>query len=167
MWTKEVLQQIVRRELGDHQLIVVSNRQPYVHQLVDGEVNYIVPAGGLINAIDPLMQTCGGTWVAHGGGTGDRMVVEEGNKVMVPPDDPKYALRLLWLTEQEEQGYYYGFSNEALWPLCHNAYTEPNFEYRDWQTYENVNRLFAENILNEIGGHPAVVFFQDYHLALL
>jgi trehalose 6-phosphate synthase len=167
MWTKEVLQQIVRRELGDHQLIVVSNRQPYIHQLVDGDVNYVVPAGGLINAIDPLMQACGGTWVAHGGGSGDRMVVEAGNKVMVPPDDPKYALRLLWLTEQEEQGYYYGFSNEALWPLCHNAYTEPNFEYRDWQTYKSVNKLFAENILDEIGGRPAVVFIQDYHLALL
>jgi trehalose 6-phosphate synthase len=167
MWTKEVLQQIVRRELGDHQLIVVSNRQPYIHQLVDGEVNYVVPAGGLINAIDPLMQTCGGTWVAHGGGTGDRLVVEAGNKVRVPPDDPKYALRLLWLTEQEEQGYYYGFSNEALWPLCHNAYTEPNFEFRDWQTYKKVNQLFAENILDEIGRQPAVVFIQDYHLAMV
>lgn len=167
MWTKEGLQQIVRRELGDYRLIVVSNRQPYVHQLVDGKVHYEVPTGGLINAIDPLMQACGGTWVAHGGGTGDRLVVEAGNKVMVPPDDPKYALRLLWLTEQEEQGYYYGFSNDALWPLCHNAYTEPTFELRDWQTYQRVNESFAGNILDEIGSKPAVVFIQDYHLALL
>jgi len=167
MWTKEVLQQIVRRELGDYRLVVVSNRQPYVHQLVDGKVHYDVPAGGLTNAIDPLMQACGGTWVAHGSGTGDRLVVEAGNKVMVPPDDPKYALRLLWLTEQEEQGYYYGFSNEALWPLCHNAYAEPNFELRDWLTYKSVNELFAGSILDEIGGKPAVVFIQDYHLALL
>jgi trehalose 6-phosphate synthase len=167
MWTKQDLQQIVRRELGEYQLIVVSNRQPYVHQLVDGKVHHEVPAGGLINAIDPLMQATGGTWVAHGSGTGDRMVVEAGNKVMVPPDDPKYALRLLWLTEQEEQGYYYGFSNKALWPLCHNAYTEPSFELRDWQTYQKVNELFAGNILDEIGAKPAVVFIQDYHLALL
>ena len=105
--------------------------------------------------------------MAHGGGTGDRLVVEAGNKVMVPPNDPKYALRLLWLTEQEEQGYYYGFSNDALWPLCHNAYTQPTFEYRDWQTYKRVNQLFAGQILDEIGSKPAVVFIQDYHLALL
>jgi alpha,alpha-trehalose-phosphate synthase [UDP-forming] len=167
MWTKEDLQQLVRREIGDYRLIVVSNRQPYIHKLVDGKVKYVVPAGGLINAIDPLMQACGGTWVAHGGGTGDRLVVEAGNKVMVPPDDPSYTLRLVWLTEEEEQGYYYGFSNGALWPLCHNAYTEPVFNYQDWETYKAVNRLFADHVLNEIAGKPAVVFTQDYHLALL
>ena len=167
MWTKDDLQQIVRRELGDYRLIVVSNRQPYVHKLVGGKVHYEIPTGGLVTAIDPLMQSCGGTWVAHGGGTGDHLVVEAGNKVMVPPNDPKYALRLLWLTEQEEQGYYHGFSNDALWPLCHNAYTEPTFENRDWQTYKRVNQLFAGQILEEIGSKPAVVFIQDYHLALL
>ena len=166
-WTKEALQQLVRREIGDCRLVVVSNRQPYVYKLVQGQVRYEVPAGGLINAIDPLMQSCGGTWIAHGGGTGDRFVVESGNKVMVPPDDPSYGLRLLWLTEQEEQGYYYGFSNNALWPLCHNAYTEPQFDARDWQTYQRVNELFANQVLDEIDGGPAVVFTQDYHLALL
>jgi alpha,alpha-trehalose-phosphate synthase [UDP-forming] len=167
MWTKEDLQQLVRREIGDYRLIVVSNRQPYIHKLVDGKVKYVVPAGGLINAIDPLMQACGGTWVAHGGGTGDRLVVEEGNKVMVPPDDPSYTLRLVWLTEEQEQGYYYGFSNESLWPLCHNAYTEPIFNYQDWEIYKSVNQIFADQVLDEIAGQPAVVFTQDYHLALL
>ncbi len=167
MWTKEDLQQLVRREIGDYRLVVVSNRQPYVYKLDNGRVRYEVPAGGLINAIDPLMQTCGGTWVAHGSGTGDRLVVEAGNKVMVPPEDPSYTLRLVWLTEREERGYYYGFSNDALWPLCHNAYTEPNFDTRDWETYRDVNRLFADQVLDEIGSAPAVVFTQDYHLALL
>jgi trehalose 6-phosphate synthase len=167
MWTKEDLQQLVRREIGEYRLVVVSNRQPYVHKLVDGQVRHVVPAGGLINAIDPLMQACGGTWIAHGSGTGDRLVVEAGNRVMVPPDDPSYALRLIWLTEEEEQGYYYGFSNEGLWPLCHNAYTEPVFENRDWETYKSVNQLFAQHVLSEVGKGPAVVFIQDYHLALL
>jgi alpha,alpha-trehalose-phosphate synthase [UDP-forming] len=167
MWNKEDLQQLVRREIGDYQFIVVSNRQPYVHKLVEGKVRYVVPAGGLINAIDPLMQACGGTWVAHGSGTGDRLVVEAGNRVMVPPDNPSYTLRLVWLTEAEEQGYYYGFSNEGLWPLCHNAYTEPIFDTADWETYKSVNRLFAQHVLSEIAGGPAVVFIQDYHLALL
>ncbi len=167
MWTKEDLQQLVQREIGDYRLVVVSNRQPYVYKLDNGRVRHEVPAGGLINAIDPLMQTCGGTWVAHGSGTGDRLVVEAGNKVMVPPEDPSYTLRLVWLTEREEQGYYYGFSNDALWPLCHNAYIEPNFDAADWQTYQAVNQLFADQVLDEIGDAPAVVFTQDYHLALL
>jgi trehalose 6-phosphate synthase len=167
MWTKEDLKQLVRREIGDYRLIVVSNRQPYVHKLVDGQVRYVVPPGGLINAIDPLMQACGGTWIAHGSGAGDRLVVEAGNRVMVPPDDPSYILRLIWLTEEEEQGYYYGFSNEGLWPLCHNAYTEPVFENHAWETYKSVNQLFAQHVLSEIGSSPAVVFIQDYHLALL
>ena len=167
MWTKNDLQRLVQREIGEYKLIVVSNRQPYIHELVSGEPHYVMPAGGLTSALDPLMQACGGTWIAHGGGKGDRHVVDQEGKVMVPLDDPKYALRLLWLSEQEEQGYYYGFSNEALWPLCHNAYTEPIFDKRDWETYKAVNQKFADYVLDEIGNKPAVVLTQDYHLALL
>ncbi len=99
MYTKEDLQRLVRNQIGNRKLVIVSNRQPYQHQLVDGQVRQVIPAGGLTAALDPMMQACGGTWIAHGGGTGDRLVVEEGNRVMVPPDDPSYTLRLLWLTE--------------------------------------------------------------------
>ena len=167
MWTKEDLQRLVQRQIGDYRLIVVSNRQPYIHTLVAGQPQSVMPAGGLTSALDPLMQACGGTWIAYGSGSGDRYVVDWDNRVMVPPEDPAYALRLVWLTAQEEQGYYYGFSNEALWPLCHNAYTEPVFDRRDWQTYQAVNRKFADLVLDEIGGRPAIVLTQDYHLALL
>ena len=167
MWTKERLQRLVQRELGDYHFVVVSNRQPYVHDLVDGEFQYTVPTGGLTSAIDPIMQACGGTWIAHGGGSGDPYVVDSNNKIMVPPDDPAYALRLVWLTEEQENGYYHGFSNKALWPLCHNAYTEPVFDARDWESYKAVNQEFARHVLDEIDGRPAVVFTQDYHLALL
>ncbi len=167
IWGKEELRRLAQRELGDYHLIVVSNRQPYIHELVGGELRYVIPAGGLTTALDPLMQECGGTWIAHGGGKGDWYAVDEQNKIMVPPDDPAYALRLVWLTEDEEQGYYYGFSNEALWPLCHNAYTEPVFDAGDWDMYRRVNQEFADHVLNEVDGRPAAVFTQDYHLALL
>jgi trehalose 6-phosphate synthase len=167
MWGKEDLKRLVRREMGDYRLVMVSNRQPYIHELVEGQLKYAVPAGGLTTALDPLMQECGGTWIAYGGGKGDWYAVDENNKVMVPPNDPAYALRLVWLTDRQEQGYYYGFSNQALWPLCHNAYTEPVFDADDWETYRGVNQEFATQVLNEIEGHPAVVFTQDYHLALL
>lgn len=167
IWDKEGLKRLAQREMGDYHLIVVSNRQPYIHELVEGKLRYIVPAGGLTTALDPLMQECGGTWIAHGGGKGDWYAVDEKNKIMVPPDDPAYALRLVWLTEEEEQGYYYGFSNEALWPLCHNAYTEPVFDSNAWKAYTAVNQEFANHVLDEIDGRPAAVFTQDYHLALL
>ena len=167
IWDKEGLKRLAQREMGDYHLIVVSNRQPYIHELVEGKLRYIVPAGGLTTALDPLMQECGGTWIAHGGGKGDWYAVDEKNKIMVPPDNPAYALRLVWLTEEEEQGYYYGFSNEALWPLCHNAYTEPVFDSGAWEAYKAVNQEFANHVLDEIDGRPAAVFTQDYHLALL
>ena len=166
-WNSESLRRLVQREIGDYRLVVVSNRQPYIHELIEGKLRYVMPAGGLTTAIDPLMQECGGTWVAYGGGKGDWYAVDEQNKIAVPPDDPAYTLRLVWLTEAQEQGYYYGFSNEALWPLCHNAYTEPVFDADDWQTYQAVNEEFAKQVLDEIAGYPAAVFTQDYHLALL
>ena len=166
-WTREKLQRLVQREIGDYQLIVVSNRQPYVHEIVEGELSYTSTSGGLVTAIDPLMQECGGTWVAFGGGKGDYFAVDKNNRIQVPPDDPSYTLRLVWLTEEEEQGYYAGFSNEGLWPLCHNAFIEPTFKTSDWETYKAVNNVFAKQVLDEIDGRPAVVFTQDYHLALL
>ena len=166
-WTKEDLRRLVQREIGDFRLVVVSNRQPYVHELVDGQLSYVSPAGGLTTAIDPLMQECGGTWIANGGGRGDWFAVDEQNKVMVPPDDPSYTLRLIWLTEKEIRGYYDGFSNNALWPLCHNAYIEPVFDQGDWETYKTVNYRLALQVLDELDGRPGAVFTQDYHLALL
>ena len=167
VWNKEELRRLVQREIGDCRLVVVSNRQPYIHELVEGKLRYAVPAGGMTTALDPLMQESGGTWIAYGGGKGDWFAVDEKNKIQVPPDDPAYTLKLVWLTEEEEQGYYYGFSNEALWPLCHNAYTEPVFELDHWEHYKAVNQVFAQQVLEEIDGRPAAVFTQDYHLALL
>ena len=167
MWTKRDLQGLVRREVGDYGLVVVSNRQPYIFDMVDGELEYVLPPGGLTSAIDPLMQACGGTWIAEGSGRGDRYAVDSNGAVAVPPEDPAYSMRLVWLTDREEQGYYFGMSNEGLWPLCHNAYTEPVFDARDWNTYKAVNQKFAQRVLEEIQGKPSVVLIQDYHLALL
>ncbi len=167
VWGKEDLKRLAQREMGDYNLIVVSNRQPYVHEFIEGKLSYAAPASGLITALDPLMQECGGTWVAYGGGKGDWYAVDDKNRIMVPPDDPAYTLRLVWLTEEQEQGYYYGFSNEALWPLCHNAYTEPVFDAGAWNMYKTVNQAFAGHVLDEINGKPTAVFTQDYHLALL
>lgn len=167
MWTRESLLGLVQEKLRDYLFIVVSNREPYVHTFSGRKVTVQIPASGLTVALDPVMQACGGTWVAHGSGDADKEVVDKNNKVGVPPDEPRYSLRRVWLTKEEEAGYYYGFANEALWPLCHIAYTRPIFSEADWNTYKKVNGIFAQSVLEEVGDRKAFVFVQDYHLALL
>jgi len=166
-WTKQRLEDMVRDRLGGPKIVVVANREPYIHMYEGDEIRCMRPASGLTTALDPLMRACGGVWVAHGGGNADRAVTDERDRVPVPPEQPSYTLRRVWLSRREEQGYYYGFSNEALWPLCHIAYTRPRFDTGDWELYKAVNRKFADAVLDEVGDDPALVFVQDYHFALL
>lgn len=166
-WTRERLENVVRQRLGGLKVVVVANREPYLHMYDGDEIRCVRPASGLTTALDPVMRVCGGTWIAHGSGNADRAVVDERDRVAVPPESPAYTLRRIWLSKEEEQGYYYGFANEALWPLCHVAYTRPRFDRWDWEQYQAVNRKFADAVLEEVGSEPALVFIQDYHFALL
>lgn len=140
MWTKAGLRQLVEKKLRDYLFIVVSNREPYIHTFSGLEIQCQVPASGLTVALDPVMQSCGGTWIAHGSGNADADVVDAKNKVMVPPQAPQYSLRRVWLSKEDEDGYYNRFSNEALWPLCHIAYNAPFFDESSWNTYKKVNQ---------------------------
>lgn len=167
MWTRESLDELVREKLSGYLFVVVSNREPYIHTSSGHRIVTEVPASGLTVALDPVMQACGGTWIAHGSGDADNEVVDKESKVSVPPDEPRYSLKRVWLSKEEENGYYYGFSNEALWPLCHIAYTRPDFVESDWMVYRKVNEMFVESVLEEVGERKAFVFIQDYHLALL
>ena len=167
----------------DTRLVVVANREPYIHvrktRPARGVINWmrgrketmgvecLRPASGLVTALDPVMRACGGTWIAHGSGNADRETADARGHVKVPPDKPSYTLRRIWLTAEEEQGYYYGLANNALWPLCHIAYARPEFAESDWQQYVRVNRRFADAVIEEVADKPAIVFVQDYHFALL
>jgi alpha,alpha-trehalose-phosphate synthase [UDP-forming] len=167
MWTKEALHELIRTRLRDHQLIVVANREPYIHRRVGKRIECMFPASGMATALDPILKACGGIWVGHGSGDADRETVDARDHVAVPPDNPQYTLRRVWLTKEQEEGYYYGLSNESLWPLCHIVYTRPVFDQRDWETYREVNEIFARAVLEEAGDKPTFVFVQDYHFALL
>lgn len=166
-WSRERLEHVARTRLSGAKLIVVANREPYIHRYRDGKIEWIRPAGGLTTALDPVMQACGGTWVAHGSGDADRVTADEFGRVGVPPGVSNYTLRRVWLTKEQENGYYNGFANSALWPLCHQVYRQPQFDPADWEEYKRVNALFAEAVLEEARGGPALVFIQDYHFALL
>jgi len=148
-------------------LIVVSNREPYVHKITSQGIRAIRPASGMASALEPIVRAVGGTWIAHGSGTGDRHVVDANDRIGLPPDQPSYTLRRVWLTRQEEDGYYYGLSNAALWPLCHIVYQRPEFRKSDWDQYCAVNEKFCRAVLEEALGNPAIVFIQDYQLGLL
>lgn len=167
-WTAERLKEYVKDTIKGQVLVAVSNREPYIHEKKGDKISYYFPASGMATAIEAIMQACGGKWVAHGSGSGDKAVVDKDDRVAVPPDDPKYTLRRVWLTQKEEKGYYYGFSNEGLWPLCHNVHNRPIFRKDDWLEYQNVNRKFAEVVLSEIKDlKDPIIFIQDFHFALL
>lgn len=153
------------RDLHPRRLVVVSNREPYVHEHADGGIVVRRPPGGLVTGLEPLLRACGGTWIAHGSGTADFESAGSDGAVAVPPDDPRYLLRRLFLGREEMERYYCGFSNEALWPLCHLAYTQPRFRDEDWLAYQAVNARFARAAAAEAGS--GIVFVQDYHLALV
>ena len=169
MWTEERLTQFARARLGERPLVVVSNREPVSHVLArTRKVVPLTPASGVVTAMEPVMRACGGVWVAHASGDADREVVDERGMVRLPPDAPRYALKRLWLSEEEEAGYYYGFANEGLWPLCHIVHARPIFRPEDWRQYQAVNAKFADAVLEVIAetDDPAVLI-QDYHFALL
>lgn len=167
MWTKENLHDLVKEKMSDYLFVVVSNREPYVHIFEKGKVVCRRGVGGVVTSLDPVMQACDGLWVAFGNGDADRKVTDKKGRVKVPPDDPSYTLKRVWLTKEEENGYYYGYSNEALWALCHMAFNRPIFRDEDWESYIKVNKKFADAILEEIGDKKAFVWIQDYHFMLL
>jgi trehalose-6-phosphate synthase len=167
-WTAERLAVHVRSKLKGNRLFVISNREPYIHQHKGDALEVVVPASGLVTALEPVLCACEGTWIAHGSGNADHETVDQHHRLRVPPEEPKYTLRRVWLTKEEEEGYYYGFANEGLWPLCHIAHTRPIFRPSDWNDYEQVNRKFSEALLQEIDcTEQPVILVQDYHFALL
>ena len=166
-WTPENLRGILREDLKGDEILIVSNREPYIHVHKDGRVEVQRPASGLVTAMEPVMRACSGTWIAHGSGSADRDAVDAQDHIMVPPGKPAYRIRRVWLTKEEEAGYYYGFANEGLWPLCHIAHTRPIFRASDWEHYRTVNQRFAQAVVQESRTENPIVLVQDYHFALL
>jgi len=166
-WTAETLRTILHGELRGEDVIVVSNREPYIHQRHGERIELQRPASGLVTALEPIMHACSGTWIAHGSGSADREMVDKNDHVAVPPEKPAYQIRRVWLTVEEEAGYYYGFANEGLWPLCHIAHVRPIFRSSDWAQYIAVNRKFAQAVVSEAKTKNPIVLVQDYHFALL
>ncbi|HWY47381.1 MAG TPA: trehalose-6-phosphate synthase [Bryobacteraceae bacterium] len=168
LWTAERLRVFQQATLEDSRLFVVSNREPYEHVHRNGGVEVRVPASGLVTAMEPILRACAGTWIAQGAGDADHEAVDANDRLRVPPDEPQYMLRRVWLTREEEERYYYGFANEGLWPLCHIAHTRPIFRAEDWEAYREVNAKFAGAVLEEMeGAENPIVLVQDYHFALL
>jgi len=169
IWTEARLRDLVRAKLGENALFVVSNREPYLHVIDEatGITKCMRPASGVVTALHPILCACGGTWLAHGAGNADKKFVNSKDKLGVPPEDNRYILKRVWLNKEEEDGYYYGFSNEGLWPLCHNTHTRPMFRETDWNAYKKVNQKFADSLLEELPAKNPFVFIQDYHFTLL
>ncbi|HEY2805612.1 MAG TPA: trehalose-6-phosphate synthase [Gemmatimonadales bacterium] len=165
-WGPDTLRDLLHRELRGQEIIVLSNREPYIHVRRGTEIVIQRPASGLVTALEPIMRACSGTWIAHGSGSADREVVDANDRVGIPPEQPAYRIRRIWLTSEEESGYYFGFANEGLWPLCHIAHVRPIFRGADWEQYRRVNQRFADAVVEESSSSDPIVLVQDYHLAL-
>ena len=167
-WTSERLRISMQATLNGSRLFAVSNREPYEHKHQGNSITWSVPPSGLVTALEPVLRACNGTWIAQGSGDADRETADEHGRLRVPPDHPQYQLRRVWLSKDEEQGFYFGFANEGLWPLCHIAHTRPIFRTDDWEQYRAVNRKFTFALLDEMEGETEpLVLVQDYHFALL
>lgn len=167
IWTKERLKHYLQSKLRGIPLYTIANREPYIHRKKGNTVECITPASGVVTALDPVMQATSGMWIAHGAGDADREAVDKQDKVAVPPWKPSYKLKRIWLSPEEEKGYYYGFSNEGLWPLCHISHVRPIFRKDDWEQYQKVNQKFARALLEELDDSAPLILVQDYHFALL
>ena len=169
VWTEAKLKDLIQAKLGGDAFFVVSNREPFMHVMdqVTRKIRLIRPASGVVTAIDPILRALGGMWIAQGSGDADRKFTNSKNKLGVPPGDERYILKRVWLTKKEESGYYYGFANEGLWPLCHITHTRPIFRDADWEMYKKVNNKFAEAVLEELPAKTSFILIQDYHFTLL
>ena len=166
-WTAERLKHTLNRYLQGEKVVILANREPYIHnRTASGEIEVVHPASGLVTALEPIMRACSGVWVAHGNGTADRETVDRRDHVRVPPGEESYYIRRVWLSEDEQQGYYYGFANEGLWPLCHVAHARPIFRVADWNHYKSVNQKFADAVCSEVDSEDPIILIQDYHFAL-
>lgn len=166
-WTPKALQELLHSVLPGAQVLVLSNREPYIHNRSSDGIVVQRPASGLVSALEPIMRACGGTWIAHGSGSADRETVDENDRIRVPEGAPAYALRRVWISEAEQDGYYYGFANEGLWPLCHIVFVRPSFRIDDWRMYLKINQRFADAVIAEARTEDPVVLVQDYHFALV
>ncbi|MEQ1868526.1 MAG: trehalose-6-phosphate synthase [Vicinamibacterales bacterium] len=167
-WTAGRLRETLRSTLKGDRVVVLANREPVIHERTPtGEVIIRHPASGLVTALEPVMRACSGVWVGHGTGSADRESSDSRGRLEVAVGDTSYLLKRVWLSEEEESGYYYGFANEALWPLCHLAHAHPVFRRADWLHYQKVNQKFADAVVAEAGCDDPVVLVQDYHFALV
>ena len=166
-WNADRLRAALKQHLQGERVVVLANREPYIHHVDDeGNVQVLHPASGLVTALEPVMRACSGVWVAHGSGNADRSSSDASGHVRVPPGEESYLVRRVWLSEAEEAGYYYGFSNEGLWPLCHVAHARPVFRAADWDQYVRVNQRFADAVCDEVDSDEPIILVQDYHFAL-
>ncbi len=166
-WTAERLKEFIKAYFKNRPIYVITHREPYIHTKTKNGIIYNTVASGAIAALQSVMEACGGTWLAYGSGNADRETADKDGNIAVPPDEPRYTLKRIWLKDKEAQRHYQ-FSVEALYTLCLMTHTRPVFRNEDWIGYRHVNGTFAENFLENIKGiERPIVLVQDYQFTLL
>lgn len=160
-------------EEQDFKLVIAADAETRKSQKQNGEMALTIPAGGVGLSFDPIAKAAGATYIARGKGEDDKKAVDRHDKLVVRDADGAYTLKRLFLSEAEMADYYYGFSNQTLWPLCHVAFERPQFRADWYEGYRRVNERFAKAIRDEIKGLPvgrkkkAIVWVNDFQLSLV
>ncbi len=167
MINAEDLIKFAKKALKNKQLVVAIQREPYIHILTREGIKLDKIAGGAHILLDGILKQLGGSMVAIGSGNADHLVVDEQNRIKVPPKEKSYTLKRIFLKKKELDGFYYGFANQTLWPLCHVVFVKPKFNPQWWESYLAVNEKYAQAIVEELNSDNAFIWINDYHLALL
>jgi trehalose 6-phosphate synthase/phosphatase len=151
-------------EVVSYRIVVVSNRLPITLKKVDTGQWEVEPSpGGLVTALAPLLSERGGLWV---GWPGTLEMVDLDEILAVARRDLGYLIKPVSLTQEELNQYYFGFSNEIIWPLFHDLQTRCNFDPTYWTAYQRVNRKFAQ-VIADNAGMEDYIWVQDYQLMLV
>lgn len=154
---------VTRKKLN---FIIAADAEPRVHVRKNGELKQIIPGGGVSIALDPIMQATDGVFIARAKTREDREVVNSSGKVRISGNIGSYSLKRIFLNKKEEEDYYFGFSNQTLWPLCHVAFERPQLDGGWYENYTKVNQAFAKAINDEAKSN-SFIWIHDYQLALV
>ncbi|HEX9628193.1 MAG TPA: trehalose-6-phosphate synthase [Acidiferrobacterales bacterium] len=151
-----------RSESESSRLVVVSNRLPFAFTRNADRHWTIKPgSGGLVTALLPVLRDRGGLWIGWTGAAGELPGLDAALDEAAP--NTGYALKPVSLTPEEVERFYYGFSNEIMWPLFHDLQSHCNFDPDYWRTYQRVNRKYAQVIADHTRRND-FIWVHDYHL---
>jgi trehalose 6-phosphate synthase/phosphatase len=163
------VKKLAKKAIGDRKLIIISHNEPFEHMKKEnGKIEPKVSEGGLVVGVKAMLRYLDHTdkvtdkspvWIAWATGDADRETVD-GKDHAESPEPPMFSVRRMWQSDET------GHSHTTLWPLMHSLPQYVSYKQSEWEQYVEINRLFADAVLEEVGTKDAFVWFQDFQFAI-